>query len=108
MQGLEKKYPDGLPRLDPIEDLRLEGPGLEAAVRSIEDLEKKLLGHPMHAVMQADGGAQRAAFERKAGLMVRRDQLKLQMRSSHVAKFREETKNRCAADGGGVTDNLSM
>ena len=96
-QGLEKKYPDGLPRLDPIEDMRLEGPGLEEAVRKLEALEAALVAHPMHAQLRAggSGGARRDAFERKAWLMVRRDELKMQMRSSHVAKFREESKNRC-------------
>ena len=47
--------------------------------------------------MGGGAGARRGAFERKAALMVKRDELKLQMRSSHVAKFREEAKNRCGS-----------
>ncbi len=42
MQELEKRYPDGLPRLDPLEDLGVDEPGALAAVRAMEALEVQL------------------------------------------------------------------
>ena len=92
-QELQRRYPDGLPRLDPIEDMRLEGAELEGTVRRLEALEKRLVGHPLHA-QQKDSSTRRAAFMKKADLMLRRDAVRLQMKSSHVQKFREESKNR--------------
>jgi ATP-dependent RNA helicase DOB1 len=41
-QELEKRYPDGLPRLDPLEDLGVDEPGALAAVRAMEALEVQL------------------------------------------------------------------
>ena len=37
--------------------------------------------------------------EEKAQLLARRDEVRAAMKSSHVAKFREETKNRRAVGG---------
>ena len=42
MQELERRYPDGLPRLDPVEDMSIDEPAVGSAVRRIEELEKQL------------------------------------------------------------------
>lgn len=41
-----RKYPDGLPRLDPIEDMGIEDAGLAEAAARIEALEAKLAKNP--------------------------------------------------------------
>lgn len=41
-QELERRYTDGLPRLDPVEDMNISEPAVSSAVRRIEDLEKQL------------------------------------------------------------------
>ena len=42
VQELEKRYEQGLPRLDPVEDMNIVEPAVNSAVRRIEQLEKEL------------------------------------------------------------------
>ena len=42
VQELEKRYQHGLPRLDPVEDMRITEPAISSAVQRIEQLEKQL------------------------------------------------------------------
>ena len=42
VQELEKRYEHGLPRLDPVEDMRITEPAISSAVQRIEQLEKQL------------------------------------------------------------------
>lgn len=42
LQELERRYTDGLPRLDPVEDMNINEPAVSSAVRRIEELEKQL------------------------------------------------------------------
>ena len=39
---MEKRYPDGVPRLDPLDDLGIDEPQALAAVRRMEALEAQL------------------------------------------------------------------
>ncbi len=42
VQELEKRYEHGLPRLDPVEDMRITEPAISSAVQRIEQLEQQL------------------------------------------------------------------
>ena len=42
VQELEKRYEHGLPRLDPVEDMKITEPAISSAVQRIEQLEKQL------------------------------------------------------------------
>ena len=42
VQELMKRYKQGLPRLDPIEDFGIQDPRMISAVREIENLERAL------------------------------------------------------------------
>ena len=50
MQEQQKRYPDGLPQLDPVEDMNLNDEGLVEAVRKIEQLEKRLCANEFFRV----------------------------------------------------------
>ena len=69
---MEKRYPDGVPRMDPLDDLGIDEPQALAAVRRMEALEAQLatnaaflvrvlrLGsccHPNCAAHEGAGGA---------------------------------------------------
>ncbi|KAG0627922.1 hypothetical protein M758_2G238400 [Ceratodon purpureus] len=92
VQELERRFPDGFPKLDPIEDMGIDDEDFVKIVKEIEVEEKKLLAHPLFkSEKEADCFA---AFQRKAELMAEIDALKIRMRDSQLQKFREELKNR--------------
>ena len=47
-QEVQKRFPDGLPLLDPIEDMNIKDDNLKKIVRKIESLENRLYSHPLH------------------------------------------------------------
>lgn len=58
-QELESKHPDGLPRLDLVEDVGVDDPSLVAAARRVAALEQKLAGNAVH--LAAAGSSQKCA-----------------------------------------------
>ena len=50
MQDLDRQFPEGIPRLDPVEDMQIEDAGMEAAVRAIEKLEGRLAANEVFKV----------------------------------------------------------
>lgn len=48
-QELEGKHPDGLPRLDPVEDVGIDDPELVAAAKKVAILEHRLAANALHA-----------------------------------------------------------
>jgi len=51
-QEIESKYADGLPLLDPIEDMNIGDPALASAVRLVERLERELAANPIEAMQR--------------------------------------------------------
>ncbi len=47
-QEVKKRFPDGLPLLDPIEDMNIKDEQLKKIVRKIEVLEHRMYTHPIH------------------------------------------------------------
>ena len=50
VQDLDRQFPEGIPRLDPVEDMQIEDAGMEAAVRAIEKLEGRLAANEVFKV----------------------------------------------------------
>eukprot|EP00794_Sanderia_malayensis_P007825 gene7825-8674_t len=48
IQEVKKRFPDGLPVLDPIEDMNIKEEPLKKIVKKIEALEHRMYSHPMH------------------------------------------------------------
>ncbi|KAL6759568.1 HUA enhancer 2 [Haematococcus lacustris] len=94
LQDVCAKFPDGPPLLDPVEDMGIRDPGLLTAMDRVQQLEQRLA---KNAVFQAQGDATKfAAFAAKAALAQQAEQLRLQLRTSQLAVFREEARNRTA------------
>ncbi|CAK8579420.1 unnamed protein product [Lathyrus sativus] len=91
VQELSNRFPQGLPKLNPVKDMDVRDSEIVELVNQIEELEKKLLGHPMHKVQDVD---QIKSFERKAEVNHEIQHLKAKMRDSQLQKFRDELKNR--------------
>ena len=45
---MKRRFPDGYPLLDPIEDMNIKDDQLKKIVRKIEALEHRMYNHPMH------------------------------------------------------------
>nr|XP_043623960.1 DExH-box ATP-dependent RNA helicase DExH10 [Erigeron canadensis] len=91
VEELEKRFPQGLPRLNPVKDMGIEEPEFVNLVNQIEKLGQELLSHPLHKSQDEN---QIQCFKRKAEVNHEIQQLKTKMRDSQLQKFRDELKNR--------------
>lgn len=91
VQELEKRFPQGLPKLNPVKDMGIEEPEFVELVSQIEELEQKLFSHPLH---KSQDEHQIKCFQRKAEVNHEIQKLKAKMRDSQLQKFRDELKNR--------------
>ncbi|KAF9935196.1 ATP-dependent RNA helicase mtr4 [Linnemannia zychae] len=78
---LQRLCPDGIPILDPIEDMGIRTPKLQRIVRQVETLERLLYTHPM---ADLNSGHNRAKYERFLEKMEARSKIR-----SLKAKFRK-------------------
>lgn len=46
MQDIAKKYPDGLPQLDPVTDMGIQDAGVLSAIQQMNELEQQLAKNP--------------------------------------------------------------
>lgn len=91
VQELGNRFPEGLPKLNPVKDMKIEDPEIVELVNQIEELEQKLHAHPLNKSQDIN---QMKSFHRKAEVNHEIQQLKSKMRDSQLQKFREELKNR--------------
>ncbi|KAI3443461.1 hypothetical protein Pfo_000126 [Paulownia fortunei] len=88
---LEKRFPQGLPKLNPVKDMGIDDPEFVELANQIDELEQKLFSHPLH---KSQDEHQIRNFQRKAEVNHEIQQLKSKMRDSQLQKFRDELKNR--------------
>lgn len=48
-QEVQKRFPDGLPLLDPIDDMGIKDPGLKKVIQKVEAFEHRMYSHPLHS-----------------------------------------------------------
>lgn len=51
---MQKRFPNGLPLLNPITDMNIKDPSFKNIVELIDQFEKKLFSHPLHQSPQLD------------------------------------------------------
>ncbi|PWA56547.1 helicase superfamily 1/2, ATP-binding domain-containing protein [Artemisia annua] len=91
VQELEIRFPQGLPKLNPVKDMGIEEPEFVNLVKQIEKLENNLSSHPLNKSQDEN---QIQSFKRKAEVNHEIQHLKTKMRDSQLQKFRDELKNR--------------
>lgn len=91
LQELSSRFPLGFPKLHPVKDMNIQDTEIVDLVSQIEEVEQKLLAHPMH---KSEDDQQIKSFQRKAEVNYEIQQLKSKMRDSQLQKFRDELKNR--------------
>ena len=48
IQEVNKRFPDGIPLLDPVEDMNIKDERMKSIVRKIEAFEKRMYKHSLH------------------------------------------------------------
>ena len=102
---LRARFPGGLPRLDPVADMKIDEPEFVHAVRKVEELEPQLLAHPLfsaNAEAQRYGAGEddeakaelRSKLQHKAALQSEAAALRARMLDSEVVRFRRELHSR--------------
>ncbi|KAL8138725.1 hypothetical protein V2J09_004726, partial [Rumex salicifolius] len=91
LQELEKRFPQGLPKLNPVKDMGIEDTEIVELVNQIEQLEQNLFSHPLHKSQDVH---QMKCFQRKAEVNHEIQQIKSKMRESQLQRFRDELTNR--------------
>ncbi|CAN0901306.1 DExH-box ATP-dependent RNA helicase DExH10 [Linum grandiflorum] len=91
LEELGSRFPEGLPKLNPVKDMKIEDPEIVDLVKRIEELERMLYAHPVHKSQDVN---QIRSFQKKAEVDHEIQQLKLKMKDSQLQKFRDELKNR--------------
>eukprot|EP00898_Chlorokybus_atmophyticus_P004711 jgi/Chlat1/5240/Chrsp33S05083 len=96
LQELKKRFPDGIPRLDPIEDMGIDDAEFVRTVRRIEKLEVALLQNPTFKESTQGGsqGERAKALEKKAALEAQAAEMKAKMQESQLSLFRGELRSR--------------
>ncbi|KAI7793403.1 superkiller viralicidic activity 2-like 2, partial [Triplophysa rosa] len=49
IQEVQKRFPDSVPLLDPIDDMGIKDPGLKKVIQKVEAFEHRMYTHPLHS-----------------------------------------------------------
>ncbi|XP_056593376.1 LOW QUALITY PROTEIN: exosome RNA helicase MTR4 [Triplophysa dalaica] len=49
IQEVQKRFPDGVPLLDPIDDMGIKDQGLKKVIQKVEAFEHRMYTHPLHS-----------------------------------------------------------
>lgn len=48
-QEVQKRFPDGIPLLDPVDDMGIKDPALKKIIQKVEAFEHRMYSHPLHS-----------------------------------------------------------
>uniref|UniRef100_G3QHL1 Exosome RNA helicase MTR4 n=1 Tax=Gorilla gorilla gorilla TaxID=9595 RepID=G3QHL1_GORGO len=48
LEEVQKRFPDGIPLLDPIDDMGIQDQGLKKVIQKVEAFEHRMYSHPLH------------------------------------------------------------
>eukprot|EP01135_Chromosphaera_perkinsii_P004186 Nk52_evm5s271 gene=Nk52_evmTU5s271 len=92
LQEVEKRFPDGIPRLDPIEDMKISSDALTKCIRKVQSLEKRLYANPIHDDPQKE--AINAKYEEKMVVMKEMESVKSSIKEARNILQMDELKSR--------------
>ncbi|KAG0272234.1 ATP-dependent RNA helicase mtr4 [Linnemannia exigua] len=91
---LQRRCPDGIPILDPVEDMGIRTPALQRVVRQVETLEELLYKHPMADLRVDDNRAKYEQFLEKSEAQAKIRSLKAKLHKSIAVTQMTELKAR--------------
>ncbi|KAI1461211.1 antiviral helicase [Annulohypoxylon moriforme] len=92
LKEVERRFPDGLPVLDPIENMNITDDSFKKLLRKIEVLESRLLANPLHGSPMLPG-----LWEQYSAKIARADEikaLKKKIAKAHSIAQLDELKSR--------------
>jgi len=92
LKEVEKRFPDGVPLLDPVEDMKIKEADFEETVRKIEVLEQRLFKHPLHDDPKLEGLYE--LCEKKNTLAIKCKDTKQELRDARTVLQLDELKCR--------------
>lgn len=92
IQEVQKRFPDGIPLLDPIDDMGIQDQGLKKVIQKVEAFEHRMYSHPLHN----DPGLETAytLCERKAQIAMDIKSAKRELKKARTVLQMDELKCR--------------
>ncbi|GAB1608438.1 exosome RNA helicase MTR4-like [Argonauta hians] len=92
VQEVQRRFPYGLPLLDPIDDMGIREKGLKETIKKIEAFEHRMYSHPLHKDPKLE--EYYSLYERKAKLAQDIKKIKLEMKRKKSLLQMDELKCR--------------
>ncbi|CAI5494381.1 unnamed protein product, partial [Closterium sp. Naga37s-1] len=92
LRDVTQRFPDGLPILDPVEDMGITDESFLDLVHSIDQDESKLATHPLFKAEVAEQKLE--VLKRRGQLLAEAQRLKMKTRESQLSLFKSELRNR--------------
>lgn len=92
IQEVEKRFADGLPLIDPIEDMGIKEKGLKDCVKKIEAFEHRMYSHPLHKDVKL--GSLYKIYQHKANVGGQIKNLKAELKKKKSLLQMDELKCR--------------
>ncbi|CAI7909866.1 unnamed protein product, partial [Closterium sp. NIES-53] len=92
LRDVTQRFPDGLPILDPVEDMGIMDESFLDLVHSIDKEESKLATHPLFKAEIAEQKLE--VLKRRGQLLAEAQRLKMKTRESQLSLFKSELRNR--------------
>eukprot|EP01025_Chloroclados_australasicus_P031005 TRINITY_DN3127_c0_g2_i4.p1 TRINITY_DN3127_c0_g2~~TRINITY_DN3127_c0_g2_i4.p1 ORF type:complete len:311 (-),score=44.53 TRINITY_DN3127_c0_g2_i4:450-1382(-) len=86
------RYPDGLPLIDPINDMEIKDERLKSVISRIEDLEQQMLNNSFHDC--ENDNSKLGLLHQRAELQAKADEIRSLMAKSQLDVFQQESKSR--------------
>ncbi|KAG0066082.1 ATP-dependent RNA helicase mtr4 [Linnemannia elongata] len=94
LQELQRRCPDGIPILDPVEDMSIRSPALQRVIRQVETLEELLYKHPMANLRAANNQARYEQFLARSEAKAKIRSLKAKLSKAVAVTQMTELKDR--------------
>ncbi|KAF9129681.1 ATP-dependent RNA helicase mtr4 [Mortierella sp. 14UC] len=91
---LQRRCPDGIPILDPVEDMGIRTPAFQRVVRQVETLEELLYQHPMADLRVDNNRAKYEQFLERSDAQAKVGTLKAKLRKAVAVTQMTELKDR--------------
>ncbi|XP_071837928.1 exosome RNA helicase MTR4-like [Apostichopus japonicus] len=92
LQEVQRRFPDGLPLLDPIEDMKIKEDKLKQVVKRISAFEERMFDHPLHKSPELEKLYN--MYEEKAKVATELKQVKAELKKAKTVVQLDELKKR--------------
>ncbi|XP_077944178.1 exosome RNA helicase MTR4 [Gasterosteus aculeatus] len=92
IQEVQKRFPDGVPLLDPVDDMGIKDPALKKVIQKVEAFEHRLYSHPLHSDPTLESAY--SLCEKKAVIATKVRAAKLELKEARTVLQMDKLKCR--------------